>query len=69
MTVAEDTTQQSVSRENVSREGFETKYAARVATENCLNERVHVNPGVVDFVAARASENLTKLQRTTRRLQ
>jgi hypothetical protein len=42
MTVAEDTTQQSVSRENVSREGFETKYAARVATENCLNERVHV---------------------------
>jgi hypothetical protein len=26
-------------------------------------------PGVVEFVAARASENLTKLQRTTRRLQ
>jgi hypothetical protein len=35
------------------REGFKSKTAASVATENCLNEGVHSNR-VVDFVAVRA---------------
>jgi predicted nucleotidyltransferase len=65
----------------ITRESFPLTYTAIIDSNGQADSQLHFLSGqlvrdasrpdsdVVDFVAARASENLTKLQRTTRRLQ